>query len=102
MTLLLLLVRIVRSSGLPKAVPTQTRQPWVQRGYELFVFRVVFVSLEVGVYMCVYIFVGCLLDLYFFPSCRREQPCVKYLGILQYLDNMRHLRINSKKQHSQA
>lgn len=62
-----LLVCTVWSSGFPKAAPTQTRQLWVQRGHEPFVLRVVFVGLEVGVYKCVYIFVGSLLDLYFLP-----------------------------------
>lgn len=80
--LLLPLVCTVQDSGFPKAVPTQTRQLWVQRGYVPFAFRVVFVGFGC---MCVYIFIGLSLDLYFFPSRRREQPCVKYLGICNTL-----------------
>lgn len=66
--LLLLLVCTTWSAGFPKAVPTQTRQLWVQRSYELFAFTVVFVGFGSVVCGCVgvCIFVGFLLDLYFF------------------------------------
>lgn len=63
--LLLLLVCTTWSAGFPKAVPTQTRQLWMQRSYELFAFTVVFVGFG-SVCVCVCIFVGFLLDLYFF------------------------------------
>lgn len=83
--LLLLLVCTVWSSVLPKAVPTHTRQLWVQRGYELFALKVVLWGLEVCVCMCVYVFVIFVGFVIFFPSRRREEPCVKCLGIFNTL-----------------